>query len=49
MLLLLGIVLLERGVHFSFLGYPRVTLLDVPLVLLMQVFAGSWITGALFG
>jgi Zn-dependent protease len=49
MLLLLGVVLLERGVYFSFLGYPRVTLLDVPLVLLMQVFAGPGITGALFG
>lgn len=49
MFLLLGAVLLDRGIHFSFLGYPNVTPLSVPLVLLMQVFAGPRITGALFG
>ena len=49
MFLLLGAVLLDRGIHFPFLGYPNVTPLSVPLVLLMDVFAGSRITGALFG
>ena len=49
MFLLLGAVLLDRGIHFPFLGYADVTPLSVPLVLLMQVFAGPRITGALFG
>jgi len=49
MFLLLGLVLLDRNVHFSFLGYSHVSPMSVPLVFLMQVFAGPHITGALFG
>jgi Zn-dependent protease len=49
MFILLGIVLLERNVRFSFIGYSNVTPLDIPGLALMHVFAGPWITGALFG
>jgi Zn-dependent protease len=48
-LLLIGVIFLNRSVHFSFLGYPHVSLLSVPLVALMQVFAGPTITGVWFG
>jgi Zn-dependent protease len=47
--LLIGVILLNRSVHFSFLGYSGVSPLSVPLVALMQVFAGPWITGIWFG
>jgi len=49
MFLMIGIIVLNRSVHVSFLGYPHVSLLSVPLVALMQVFAGPTITGVWFG
>lgn len=47
--ILVALVLMDRNVHFSFLGYQGITPLDVPLVLLMEVFAGPAITGMVFG
>jgi len=49
MFLLLGVILLNRSMPFSFLGYSNVSPLSVPLVALMQVFAGPWVTGLWFG
>jgi Zn-dependent protease len=47
--LLIAVIVLEQNIRFPFLRYSSVTPLDVPLVFLMQVFAGPGITGALFG
>jgi Zn-dependent protease len=47
--ILVGVVLLERRIHFELLGYPHLSPLDVPLVALMHVFAGPSITHAVFG
>ncbi|MBM4019235.1 MAG: site-2 protease family protein [Planctomycetes bacterium] len=47
--ILIGMVLLGRTVHFSFLGYEGVTPLGAPVLLLMHLFAGPEITGAFFG
>jgi Zn-dependent protease len=47
--LLVGFIVVNRNVHFNFLGYKDIRPLEAPLVLLMQTFAGPWITGALFG
>jgi Zn-dependent protease len=47
--LLIGVIVVNNRVHVPFLGYPDVTPLSIPLVALMQVFAGPWITGIWFG
>ena len=47
--LLVAFILLNRSIHFDFLGYAGVRPLEAPLILLMQVFAGPGITGILFG
>jgi Zn-dependent protease len=47
--LLIGVIVVNNRVHVPFLGYPDVTPLSVPLVALMQVFAGPWVTGIWFG
>ena len=47
--LLIGFIVLNRNVHFDFLGYTNIRPLEAPLVLLMQVFAGPGITQAWFG
>jgi len=49
MFLLLAIVLLNRQIDFPFMGYAHVSPLEVPLVLMMHVFAGPGITGLFFG
>jgi Zn-dependent protease len=48
-IILVAFVVLGNRVHFSLFGYERLTPLDVPLVMLMDVFAGPRITGILFG
>jgi len=48
-IILVALVVLGNRVHFPLFGYERLTPLDVPLVLLMDVFAGPRITGILFG
>jgi Zn-dependent protease len=45
--LLLGLVLLNRFIHVDFLGF-RVSLLQVPQVLLVLVFGGPDVTGAIY-
>jgi Zn-dependent protease len=47
--LLVAFILVNRSIHFDFLGYAGVRPLEAPLILLMQVFAGPGITGILFG
>ena len=47
--LLIGVIVVNNRVHVPFLGYPDVTPLSIPLVALMQVFAGPWVTGIWFG
>ena len=47
--LLVAFILVNRSIHFDFLGYTGVRPLEAPLILLMQVFAGPGITGILFG
>jgi Zn-dependent protease len=47
--LLVAFILVNRSIHFDFLGYAGVRPLEAPLILLTQVFAGPGITGILFG
>lgn len=48
-IVLVVLVLASRNIHFSFMGYPHVSPLAVPVILLMQVFAGPELTEAVFG
>lgn len=48
-IVLVVLVLASRNIHFSFMGYPHVSPLRVPVILLMQVFGGPELTGAVFG
>jgi len=42
-------VVASRNIQFSFMRYPHVSPLHVPVILLMQVFAGPELTEAVFG
>jgi Zn-dependent protease len=48
MWILVAFILINRQVHFSFLGYSHVSPMSAPIILLMQVFAGPEITSFFF-
>jgi len=47
-LILIGFILVNRNIHFDFLGYTGVSPLRAPILVLLLIFAGPDITGAFF-